>query len=189
MRRQARSTHCEPHKLHVHLAIFVLLILSAAATFTDLRSGRIPHRLTAPVLVGGVLFALWRYGALDGGMFAIGGVLATAVVPFIMHRLKAMGGGDVMLLGAIGAWLGPVQGIEVEFVAFVFAAFYGMARMAWEGTLLRSLGTAAGIGLGPLVPKRFRPTPTPSLMTTLRFAPAVLAGVLVVLLPPLILPR
>ncbi len=171
----------------MRLVLLVLLALTAAATFTDLRAGRIPHKLTVPVLLGGMLFAAIRYGPLDGVAFALSGTLATAVVPFVMHRLKAMGGGDVMLLGAIGAWLGPVQGIEVEFVSFIFAALYGMARMAWDGTLLKSLGTALGLGMGPLLPKRMRPNATPALMTTLRFAPAVLAGVVVVLIPPLML--
>jgi prepilin peptidase CpaA len=87
-----------------------------------------------------------------------------------------MGGGDVKLLAAVGALLGPVLGLEVELYAFVAMAVFACARMAYDGRLLHVLGNSATLLLNPVLPPSRRREVSPVLFSSLKFAPAVLAG-------------
>jgi len=93
------------------------LIVLAVATFTDLRSRRVPNWLVLPFLLAGIVVSPWRYdwnGHGQGfGWHGIGQSLAGfALAVFIYGFLFWMGGmgaGDVKLCAAIGAWIGPSQ--------------------------------------------------------------------------------
>jgi prepilin peptidase CpaA len=71
----------------------------------DVISARIPNRLTYPAILTAlaVRFALlgW-HGLLEGlfGLFLCGGAF------FLLFVIHAMGGGDVKLMAAVGAWVG-----------------------------------------------------------------------------------
>ena len=83
----------------------VVIGVGLAACVTDLRSRRIPN-----VLTFGATGAALIYGATSGwsglGSAALGWLIGAAafIIPF---ALRGLGGGDVKLLAAIGAWLGP----------------------------------------------------------------------------------
>ncbi len=70
-----------------------------------------------------------------------------------MYRAGAIGGGDVKLLGAVGALLRPMTGIETEMYSFIVAALYAPVRLAYEGKLLRTLGNSLLLVRNVFVPK------------------------------------
>ncbi len=82
------------------------LALGAAACFTDLRTREIPNWLTLSGILAGLLWA-----AVSGGWRGFGLALAGASVGLLSFLLLfvmgGMGGGDVKLMAAFGALVGP----------------------------------------------------------------------------------
>jgi Flp pilus assembly protein protease CpaA len=99
------------------------------------------------------------------------------VLPMILHRVSGMGGGDVKLLGAVGALCGPVLGMQVELYSFVAVVLYAPAKLAYAGTLLQTARRCAALAASPFLPKDRRPQLSEEFKTTIRFAPAALCGV------------
>lgn len=85
---------------------FVVLIV---ATFTDLRSRRIPNWLVVPFMIGGLVVPAWFHGWHDGFLQSIEGFALGALIYGILFWMGGMGMGDVKLVAAIGAWIGPSQ--------------------------------------------------------------------------------
>jgi prepilin peptidase CpaA len=87
--------------------IFVGAMLLLACIW-DLRTRRIPNALTFSAIVAALVFH-----AVTGGLNAAGwslvGCFLGALLFFPMFALRGMGAGDVKLLAAVGAWLGPSQ--------------------------------------------------------------------------------
>jgi prepilin peptidase CpaA len=111
--------------------------LVAAASIMDIRSRRIPNRLTfgaaAVAAALQILLGGWS-GALSAGSgWAVGFVL---FLPF--YLVGGMGAGDVKLLAAVGAWLGPAGAM--------WTALYGAVAggaMAMIVALARGYGKTA----------------------------------------------
>jgi prepilin peptidase CpaA len=84
----------------------VAVAVSLAACVTDLRSARIPNRLTFTAAAAAVVFHAVvggpRAAAASAGGWLVGVVL---FAPFFI--VGGRGAGDVKLLAAVGAWLGP----------------------------------------------------------------------------------
>lgn len=97
----------------------VVVSVGLVACVTDLRSRRIPN-----VLTFGAAAAALIYGAVSAGWSGVGtaalGWFVGAVVFIVPFALGGLGGGDVKLLAAMGAWLGPAG-------AFWLALYTGVA--------------------------------------------------------------
>jgi len=100
--------------------LFASCVLITAAIL-DLRYQRIPNALTFPTILIALAYAGFTRG-VDGLLFSTGGMvlgMATLIVPYLMG---GMGAGDVKLLGAVGAILGPLGVVN----AFVLTALVGV---------------------------------------------------------------
>ena len=115
----------------------IALLIGLAACVTDVRSRRIPNVLTFSAAVAAVLV----HGAVSGwagvGTSMAGWAAGAALfMPFFL--LGGMGGGDVKLLAAIGAWLGPREAIWLAIyasmaggaVALIVALSHGYLKVA-----------------------------------------------------------
>lgn len=104
----------------------VVLGASLAGALSDLAKRRIPNWLTGPVLIAGLLFAAW-IGSVGGVADALGGCLLLAL-PYVLLFIFAGGGaGDAKLMGALGAWLGLIQGAIVLVLVVMVGAVLGIA--------------------------------------------------------------
>jgi prepilin peptidase CpaA len=104
------------------------------ATFTDVRSRRIPNWLVFPFFGLGVLAAGWLHGWQGVGQSLEGAGLGLLLYG-ILFWMGGMGAGDVKLCAAIGAWIGPSQLL----ISLVFTGLVGGAMAlgwaVWGGFL------------------------------------------------------
>ena len=106
-----------------------LLGMVAAAAAWDLATRRIPNALVGSGLLLALGFAL-GFGGMGGLTHALAGAglaFALLIVPFAQ---RWMGGGDVKLAMAIGAFVGPSS---VVLILLVATALHGLVAL---GTLL-----------------------------------------------------
>ena len=117
----------------------------------DHRTGRMPNRLTAGSLVAAFVVRAVAEGS-RGAIGAVSGTAAAAAIPalfFFWTRGRAMGGGDVKALAAIGAWLGPGLGLEVELLSFSLMAAAGLCIEGYRGSLWRVLRRTCSVARHP----------------------------------------
>jgi len=117
------------------------LIVLAVATFTDLRSRRIPNWLVLPFLLLGFVVAGWMNG-WHGIVQGFAGLGVGALFFGILCWMGGMGMGDVKLCAAIGVWIGPSQmltalvltGIAGGVIALCWAVAGGFVGEMLSGT-------------------------------------------------------
>lgn len=98
------------------LAYIILLLICIAASATDLKTQRIPNKLTGVAMLGGLGFWLvaglingkglaGTGGSIEGSLLASFVALLCGLIPFaILVTMGGLGGGDMKLMGAVGAW-------------------------------------------------------------------------------------
>ena len=158
-------------------------LIAAASAIHDWRTGHIPNRLTllglAVAILGHFLQGTMHRGIGEGveqAGLSVVGALTCALVPLFMRWKGAMGGGDVKLFAALGAALLPLKGLEAETYGFVAAMLIAPAKLAWEGTLLRTLGNTLALVLNPFRKKESRKAVPAEMTTWFRLGPAVFVG-------------
>ena len=117
------------------------LFVVAVATFTDIRSRRIPNWLVLPFLLAGVVVSGWLHGWHGGGQSLSGAALGILFYGFLFW-MGGMGAGDVKLCAAIGAWIGPGQllialvlaGLAGGVMVIAWAAYSGFLKDLFKGT-------------------------------------------------------
>jgi len=130
----------------------VLALVLIAAAICDLRRGSVYNWLTYPAVVVGLALGVaagvaegsWREGFFNHSLgFGFGfGVL------FVAYLLGGMGGGDVKLMAAVGAFLGWPGALHAVFYSFLVGAALGLVIVIWRGqirTALRRLWMAMRI--------------------------------------------
>jgi prepilin peptidase CpaA len=149
------------------------LVVSLIAAWIDHRTGTIPNRLTIPVLFLGLGLGL-AGGTSSGFLLAVAGAFATALVPLILFRFGAMGGGDVKLFAALGALLGAGSALEAEIVAFFLGAIQGMVVWYKNGQLKQGLLQAATLAIPAGLKKRaLSAGAIKAVSTEIRFGPSI----------------
>lgn len=86
--------------------IVVALAVAAAGTWWDVRERRVPNEVVLGGLGAGLVLGLVTGGLRGLGQSVLGVLTGTAIL-FVPFALGWMGAGDVKLLAAIGAILGP----------------------------------------------------------------------------------
>jgi prepilin peptidase CpaA len=176
-----------------NIVLLACVVFTGVAAFCDFRTGHIPNRLIVVGLVAGTVLQLvvrvllarspeaGTVTELGAALLQVGlGIIACSIVPFVLYRIDAIGGGDVKLLMALGAFLGPMIGLEVQLYSFIVVALYAPARLAYEGRLFRMLTNSALIVANPFMRKEKRRPIGPELLTSLPFGPAVFVAAAVV---------
>jgi prepilin peptidase CpaA len=119
-------------------------IIALAGCWTDLVSRRIPNWLT----FGAALVALGYFAVVDGwaglGWSAAGWALGVAVwLPLFL--LRGLGGGDIKLLAALGAWIGPALAIWLALYAAVAGGALALLVALQRGYLQQAFRNVGGL--------------------------------------------
>ena len=152
-------------------AIVTVLVCSCA--LADLRRGRIPNALTLGALALGIAVHGSVPGTGGGVVFALAGAAAGGGLFIVPFALGGMGGGDVKLMAAVGAWVGPSAVLWVALFAALAGGALALVHLAWRrsGVCLGRIpaDVAALLASG-------RPASRVSGSRTLPYAPAVALG-------------
>jgi prepilin peptidase CpaA len=158
----------------------VLCVVAVVSAITDLWKGKIYNAVTYPAVLVGIALQLWLHGAPGLGV-ALGGFLVGFFPAFLLFVLGGMGGGDVKLLGAVGAVAGAVAATETLILAFVFGGLLALAKLAWHGRLFSSFGRTLRVLAGWVVPGVGGAAATTAPPLTVRFGVAICIAALATL--------
>lgn len=113
-----------------------MLGLLAWAAAIDVRSRRIPNWLTFSLMLTGFAQSFtWARTVSPTG--ALLGFLAGFGLTFLLYGIGAMGGGDVKLLAAVGAWMGPWPTLIVFMTEAIIGMVFVLVQAAAQGRLGR----------------------------------------------------
>jgi prepilin peptidase CpaA len=160
-----------------------VLATAIIACVCDLRTRRIPNTLTLGAALGALVFHVF-----DGGMSGLGssvaGWLVGPVLLFILFTLGGMGAGDLKLLGALGAWLGPADALWLVLFSAMSGGVMALAIGLINGCLVKTWSNIGVLlmhwrvaGLQPLPELTLETSPGPRLAYA---APILTAAVVVV---------
>ena len=117
----------------------VLVALGGAVS--DIRSARIPNRLTYSALLAALSLRLALLG-LSGLKSGTVGMLVAGGLFCVLFVLGAMGGGDLKLMAAVGAWVGSTQVMTLILAAALAGGLLAIGRIIFTkmvGQTLRNI--------------------------------------------------
>jgi prepilin peptidase CpaA len=118
-----------------------VLLVGLVACAWDLRTRRIPNWLTFGAAATGFV-ALAMTGGTGGMINSLAGWACGVALFFPWFALRGMGGGDIKLLAAFGAWLGPADTLQIALHAALAGGVLALATATahnYLGTLLANL--------------------------------------------------
>lgn len=118
------------------------LVCASIGSMHDLRSGRIPNRLTGPAILFGLLIHLVIGGPAQLGYSALAGLIAGGIF-LIFFIAGGMGAGDVKLMTAVGCLAGTAYIEEVLIATAIVGAIMALALAIYRGRLKQTLMNVA----------------------------------------------
>jgi leader peptidase (prepilin peptidase)/N-methyltransferase len=134
---------------------FVLLASLVAVAFIDWEWMIIPDGISLGLLVLGLALSPFTgpgpLGALVGLLVGGGLLLLIGVLWQKLRGIEAMGGGDVKLMGAVGAFLGAGGALLVIFLGSFLGAVFGALLLRRDGQARIAFGTFLAVAAGVVV--------------------------------------
>ena len=107
-----------------------VIAFSSVAMAIDIKSRRIPNWLTVTAAVSGLLWNLVSAG-WAGAIHSVGGFATGFGILLVLWLIGGGGGGDVKLMGAVGAWLGAYLTLIVFLASAGFAVVCSLGMIVW----------------------------------------------------------
>ena len=153
------------------ITISLLGVFLAIAVTVDVRTRRVPNELCAYLAIFGVVAQSVFLGT-EGTLNAFVGLFVGLACLLPFYALGGMGAGDVKLMAATGALLGPFGIVVATFATWIGGGVLGLGSLAYRWIVTRriSLGTAPEVEVGEEVEGRLRDYRFP-------YTPAIATGV------------
>ena len=130
-------------QLPVSLALMLVAMVLTAAIW-DLKSRRIPNWLSLTGIILGVALNSFLYG-LAGLKESLEGMGMAFGIYFVLYLIRAMGAGDVKLMAAVGAFVGPANWFYIFLITAVLGGVIALAVLAWHKRLRKTFGNVSFI--------------------------------------------
>lgn len=114
------------------------LALTFLAALLDWRSRRIPNWLTVPGLLSGVLIHA-LIGGWHGTLFALEGAGLALLILLPLVIMRALGAGDWKLMGAVGAFVGPLMFLFVLLGSIFASGIMAVVQVLRMGRVTETL--------------------------------------------------
>ena len=125
------------------VASVLLVLVLLVASWTDVRSRRIPNWLTVGGMIAGLAVRAWLGpGPMVSGLL---GVALAAVLALPFFAAGALGGGDAKLLMAVGAFMGPADLARASLVIAVVGGLVALVEAGRRGVLLPTLASCGSL--------------------------------------------
>jgi len=115
------------------------LVCASIASFYDLRTRRIPNKLTLCAIVCGLILHTVKDGPAGLGLSALAGLIGGGIF-LLFFMAGGMGGGDVKLMAAIGCLVGTGNIKDVLISTVIIGAVMGIALALYRGQLRQIAG-------------------------------------------------
>jgi prepilin peptidase CpaA len=113
------------------LIVIALALLLVIAACTDLVSSRIPNWLTFPAMGGALVSHAWL-GGIPEVFVSLAGLAVGCGLFVIPYAFGGIGAGDVKLMAAIGAMIGPYDAFLSGLLAVMVGGAYGLGAMWYQ---------------------------------------------------------
>lgn len=115
-----------------------IVCVAAIACAIDIRERRIPNWLTFGAALLGIGYQVYTHG-IEGFLTGGTGWLVGVAVFFLPFALGGLGAGDVKLVAALGAWLGPSEIVWLALYTAMAGAVLAIAVSLVRGYLRQAL--------------------------------------------------
>ena len=112
------------------LSLSILVIMLSVSVFTELKDHTIPNWITLPGMAFGLLIGYFSIGQTLGSSLL--GLSIGFGVLFVFYLMGGMGGGDVKLMGAVGALQGYPQILPTLFYTSLIGAMMAIGVLIWK---------------------------------------------------------
>jgi prepilin peptidase CpaA len=124
-------------ELYELVLIGCLSVFTAVAAVTDLRTRKIPNKLTIPAFLLGIIFQLWFHpygdGTIGGSLLNVAGAFALGFgTLFVLWMVGGGGAGDTKMMGALSVWLGWKMTIAVLILSTFIVLMGTVAAMLFQ---------------------------------------------------------
>ena len=129
---------------------FVFVSSLVVLSFIDINLKILPDKITIPGMILGILYSFLDdrdlFSAILGLLLGGGLLLLVSLLYSFIRGKEGMGGGDIKLMGMIGAWLGPKCIFPVIMIASISGIVIGSVFL-----IMRREGFEKPIPFGPFL--------------------------------------
>ena len=156
--------------------LFVVLVVTS---YTELKENRIPNWITIPGVMIGLLVGYSPWGITLGA--SVGGLVVGFGFLFIFYMFGGMGGGDVKLMGTVGALLGyPLIMTTLVYTAIV-GGFMAIAVLVWNKNLWHGITSSIAMLFRKEKPEEERTEEAEAKMGAVPYGIAIICGCMMTL--------
>jgi prepilin peptidase CpaA len=115
------------------------LLFVGTCVAIDVRTLRIPNALTGPAMLAGFALNAWGYG-WSGAQASLAGFALAIALLLAPFAAGGIGAGDVKMMGAVGALVGPRLVLSSLVVGLALGGLFAVVHLARRARLREKLG-------------------------------------------------